>query len=124
VNFTSLLLLLFSVGASASAQLLLRHGMRLVAAQGGERGGSTVLRAMTCPWVLLGLGVFGLAALTWMATLARVPLSLAYPFNALGYLVIVGCSAWLLHERISPWTWAGSGLVVLGLIAVVAGQPS
>jgi drug/metabolite transporter (DMT)-like permease len=51
--------------------------------------------------------------------LSRVPLSIAYPFNALGYLGILTASILVLHERANLWTWAGSLLVVSGLIIVV-----
>ncbi|MFF9321776.1 hypothetical protein ACF1BP_28765 [Streptomyces sp. NPDC014735] len=117
----SLMLLLFAVFSSAGGQIMLKHGMKgaAVAAHGG---GSVVLRAATSPWVVLGLLVFAVSAVAWMTTLATVPLSIAYPFNALGYLLIVLAGATVLHERTSLWTWGGSLLVVVGLITVMAGQ--
>ncbi|MFJ8587585.1 hypothetical protein ACIRD2_23460 [Streptomyces sp. NPDC093595] len=118
----SLLLLLFAVFSSAAGQIMLKHGMRAAAATAERTGGSLAARAATTPWVVLGLTVFAVSAVAWMSTLARVPLSVAYPFNALGYLLIVLAGSTLLHERTSPWTWAGSLLVVIGLITVFAGQ--
>jgi multidrug transporter EmrE-like cation transporter len=55
--------------------------------------------------------------------LSRVPLSLAYPFNALGYLVILTASILLLHEHANLFTWAGTTLVVAGLVIVVLSKP-
>jgi multidrug transporter EmrE-like cation transporter len=52
-----------------------------------------------------------------------VPLSVAYPFNALGYLAILTASVVVLHERANVWTWVGSLLVVCGLIMVVLARP-
>jgi drug/metabolite transporter (DMT)-like permease len=52
-----------------------------------------------------------------------VPLSVAYPFNALGYLVILTASILILHERANLLTWAGSLLVVSGLVIVVLSRP-
>ena len=69
-----------------------------------------------------GLAVFAVSAIAWLATLAKVPLSVAYPFNALGYLIILTASAVLLHERTNLLTWAGSLLVVSGLVIVVLSQ--
>lgn len=119
----SLALLLFAVGSAASGQLLLKHGMALAAARAGESGGSLVVRAATSPWVVGGLAVFCTSAIAWLATLARVPLSVAYPFNALGYLVILVSSVVVLGERTSVWTWTGSLLVVTGLLMVVFSAP-
>ena len=118
----SLMLLLFAVFSSAGGQIMLKHGMKGAAAAAAHGGGSVALRAATSPWVVLGLLVFAVSAVAWMTTLAKVPLSIAYPFNALGYLLIVLAGATVLHERTSPWTWGGSLLVVVGLVTVMAGQ--
>lgn len=118
----SLMLLLFAVFSSAGGQIMLKHGMKGAAATAGEQGGSVALRAATSPWVVIGLVIFAVSAVAWMTTLAKVPLSIAYPFNALGYLLIVLAGATVLHERTSMWTWGGSLLVVVGLVTVMAGQ--
>ncbi|MGW1029262.1 hypothetical protein ACWD4J_37230 [Streptomyces sp. NPDC002577] len=123
MTLPSLALLLFAVFSSAAGQILLKHGMRAAASGAANRGGSVAVHAATSLWVVLGLTVFAVSAVAWMSTLARVPLSIAYPFNALGYLLIVLVSSTVLHERTSLWTWAGSVMVVLGLITVMAGQP-
>ncbi|WP_256106873.1 hypothetical protein [Streptomyces sp. ODS05-4] len=122
MTLPSLLLLLFAVFSSAAGQIMLKHGMKTAAATADAAGGSLAVRAVTTPWVVVGLTVFALSAVAWMTTLARVPLSIAYPFNALGYLVVVLAAASVLHERTSPWTWAGSLLVVAGLVTVFYGQ--
>lgn len=119
----SLALVLFSVIAAAGGQLLLKHGMQVAATRARHSGGSLVLAAAVTPWVYLGLVVFAVSAVVWLAVLSRVPLSLAYPFNALGYLVILTASIVVLHERANLWTWAGTSLVVAGLVIVVASKP-
>ena len=116
-------LLLFAVGAAAVGQVMLRHGMQIASARAASTRGSLVIAAATSPWVLLGLVVFGVSAIAWLTTLSRVPLSVAYPFNALGYLGILTASVLVLHERANVWTWAGSLLVVSGLIIVVLARP-
>lgn len=115
----SMALLLFAVATAAVGQVMLKHGMHIAAARATAARGSLALAAVTSPWVLLGLFVFGISAMAWLATLSRVPLSVAYPFNALGYLGILIASIFVLHERANVWTWAGTLLVVSGLIIVV-----
>jgi len=117
----SLALVLFAVIAASGGQLMLKHGMQVAAAR--TRGASLVIAAATTPWVLLGLLVFAVSAMVWLAALSRVPLSLAYPFNALGYLVILTASIVVLHERANLMTWAGTVLVVSGLVIVVLSKP-
>ena len=124
LTFPNLLLLLFAVGAAATGQLMLKHGMTGVAASVSKDGGQLLVKAATSGWVLGGLAVFGMSALAWLTTLSRVPLSVAYPFNAIGLLIIIGTSVVVLHERVSPLAWLGVLMVAGGLVLVVLAQNS
>lgn len=116
-------MLLFAVATAAIGQVMLKHGMQIASGRVAAYGGSLAVRAATSPWVLLGLVIFGISAIAWLATLSRVPLSVAYPFNALGYLGILTASIFILHERANVQTWAGTILVVAGLVTVVSARP-
>lgn len=122
MTLASAALLLFAVISAAAGQVMLKHGMQLATARSSSSGGSLILSAITSGWVPAGLVVFGVSAIAWLATLSRVPLSIAYPFNALGYLVILTASIVVLHERASVLTWVGSLLVISGLLIVVLSQ--
>ena len=123
MTIASVALLLFAVVTAATGQVMLKHGMQIATTRVAHDGGSLALRAATSPWVLLGLVVFGVSAIAWLTALSRVPLSVAYPFNALGYIVILTASVVLLHERANVLTWVGSLLVVSGLLLVVLSKP-
>ena len=116
-------LLLFSVATAAAAQVMLKHGMHIASSRATGTRGSLAVAAATSPWVLLGLIVFAVSAVAWLTVLSRVPLSVAYPFNAVGYLGILTASILVLHERANVWTWTGTLLVVSGLIVVVLARP-
>jgi multidrug transporter EmrE-like cation transporter len=120
----SLLLVMFAVIAASTGQLMLKHGMQLATARAHGSNGSLVTAAATTPWVLLGLAVFAVSAVAWLGALARVPLNVAYPFNAVGYIVILAASVLVLREHANLLTWAGSLLVVSGLIIVVLSSKS
>ena len=120
----SLLLVIFAVVAASTGQLMLKHGMQVAVAQAHRSNGSLVTAAATTPWVLLGLAVFAVSAVAWLGALSRVPLNVAYPFNAVGYIVILAASVLLLHEHANLLTWAGSLLVVSGLVIVVLSSKS
>jgi len=121
LSLANLALVLFAVALAAVGQLMLKHGMQVATARANSTRGSLVVSAATSPWVLFGLVVFAVSAVVWLAALSRVPLSLAYPFNALGYLGILTAS--VLHERASLLTWGGTLLVVSGLVIVVLSKP-
>jgi len=124
LNLSSLVVLLVAVGLAALGQVLLKHGMTQAASRSKEFGRSLPTSAIGNLWVWVGLLVFGISALAWMFTLTRVPLNVAYPFNALGYLAILTASVAVLHEKANGWTVLGSLMVVSGLIVVVTMSPS
>ena len=124
MTVSNLAVLLFAVAVAASAQVILKHGMTQSAASAMRQQTSLARNALGSGWVWLGLVLFGISALAWMLTLSRVPLNMAYPFNALGYLAILTASVLVLHEKANIWTLLGSGMVVGGLIVVVTMSPT
>jgi drug/metabolite transporter (DMT)-like permease len=123
MSLANLAVLLVAVALAAVAQLVLKHGMTLAQHRAEASSGSLALAAATSPWVIGGLAIFGVSAVAWMLTLSQVPLSLAYPFNALGYIGILTASVVVLHERTNVWTWLGTFLVAGGLVLVVTMTP-
>jgi multidrug transporter EmrE-like cation transporter len=121
---SALIVLLVAVALAAAGQVMLKHGMNQVSGLVKVDGRSLATAAAVNLWVLSGLLVFGLSALAWLLTLSRVPLNVAYPFNALGYLGILATSVLVLHERANVWTLVGSSMVVCGLIVVVTMSPT
>jgi drug/metabolite transporter (DMT)-like permease len=123
LTITSLILVLCSVGLAATGQMMLKTGMKLSTERATLDGGSVVIKAVTSPFVIGGLMIFAVSAVTWLAVLSKVPLSIAYPFNALGFIAILTASAILLGEKTNLWTWLGTSVVVIGLIVVVTTKP-
>jgi len=119
-----LAILLGAVALAATGQLLLKHGMVEAQSVSRESGRSLLFVAALSPWIIGGLIIFAASAVAWMLTLAYVPLSVAYPFNALGYVAILTASTFLLHERTNPWMWLGTVLVGVGLVVVVTMAPA
>ena len=61
------------------------------------------------------LTLYGLSTLLWIWLLSRIPLSQAYPWVAIGS-VLVPLSAWFLfNERVAPVFWVGVMLILAGL---------
>ena len=124
MSLSNFAVLLFAVALAASGQVILKQGMTRSAANAKEHGTSLAENAIGNGWVWLGLALFGISALAWMLTLSRVPLNIAYPFNALGYLAILAASVLVLDEKANIWTVLGSGMVFAGLIVVVTLSPA
>jgi len=82
-----LLLILASVSLSALAQLALKLGAAAAQARGAGGVGGEMGGLLQSPWVLAGLGLYGFGALLWLFVLGRAPLSLAYPFVGIGFIL-------------------------------------
>lgn len=68
------------------------------------------------PWVMSGLFAAFLASLAWVAAMTRFPLSHAYPFMSLAFVLVLFLSAIFFQE---PITWpkiVGMTLIVAGIV--------
>ena len=108
-------LILLSVGLNALAQIFLRAAMReaeIVWSLGWLLG-----KALS-PAMLGGLACYALSIFLWLAVLARVQVSVAYPFQALGY-VFAAVVAWrFLGEGVSALNLLGLGLICAGVVVL------
>jgi multidrug transporter EmrE-like cation transporter len=115
------------VTLSALAQISLKAGMAAVAGRAhalppGLSGGlHTMLLALSQPWVLLGLGLYALGAMVWMLVLARLDVSIAYPFVALGFIVVMLLGALFFGESITLMKLCGTVLVGIGVWLIARG---
>ena len=71
-------------------------------------------------WVALVL--YGAATLLWILMLQRVPLSHAYPFAALAFVLVPIGAAAFFGERLSTGLVVGTALIVLGIGVTVASR--
>ncbi|NOW47301.1 drug/metabolite transporter (DMT)-like permease [Novosphingobium sp. SG751A] len=110
-----LMLILTSVAMSAIAQLLLKMGVGQARVTDGAGAGIAFLQS---PWVIAGFGLYGLGAILWLYVLARLPLSAAYPFVGLGFILTMALGVLALGESISPIRIAGTLLIALGCVCV------
>jgi multidrug transporter EmrE-like cation transporter len=70
---------------------------------------------MLDPWVLSVLAAAFVAALCWMAAVSQLPLSRAYPFVGLSFVMVLLLSAVFFGEAVTPAKIAGVLLVVAGI---------
>jgi len=116
----TLTLILATVTASAVAQLALKMGMKTpaVAAALPEGGKALILAAAASPLVWTGLIIYGLSVVVWLWILAKVDLSLAYPFVGVSFIAVMLFGIFLLGESVTPLRIAGTFLIAVGCILV------
>jgi len=119
-------LILVSVTFAAIAQVTLKAGINHVTdANGGQlaMNGDSLKQIATQVLVWVGLAIFAVSAVLWLFALSRANLSFAYPFAALGYVIIVIASILFLNEHVQPITWVGMALIVGGILLIAQGSP-
>jgi multidrug transporter EmrE-like cation transporter len=121
MRFGLLCLVLLSVLLSALAQIALKAGMTAPSVQAAIATSDPLkaIATISQSWlVLAGLFCFGVSALVWLAVLSKVPLSIAYPFVALGIAITTMAGLLLFNESLSAVKVAGVILIVSGVLAV------
>ena len=119
-------LILVSVTLAAVAQVTLKAGMNHVTdANGGQLAlnADSLKQIATQMFVWAGIAIFAVSAVLWLFALSRANLSFAYPFAALGYVIIVVASILFLGEHVQPLTWVGVVLIVTGILVIAQGAP-
>lgn len=99
----------------------LTWGMRRV----GDPGFSPAnyVKAILNPWVMLGITLLILWMLSRMMLLSWADLSYVLPVTSAGYILQAIAGKLLFAERISPWRWSGTLLIVAGIAMVGLTSP-
>lgn len=114
-------LALVSVMLATAGQFLLKAGMDKVGYVGVDqvrRPVDLVLTVVRTPQIIFGMAVFGLASAFWLVVLSRLPLSSAYPFAGLTYILVTAIAKFGLKEHVPGLRWVGILLIVGGIILV------
>jgi multidrug transporter EmrE-like cation transporter len=120
-GLVSIALVLVSVGFAVAGQVTLKSAMNQIGRIGTtevQAAGDTILRAAREPRLWAGLLLFGISSIFWMVVLSRVPLSVAYPFVGVSYILIVLLSRYILHEHVPLLRWIGVLVVATGIAII------
>ncbi|MEP2990806.1 MAG: EamA family transporter [Parasphingorhabdus sp.] len=112
------LLILFSVTLSALAQLALKTGTAAARVPNSPGVGNEAFALAQNPLIWSGLFLYGLGAVLWLFVLGRVPLSVAYPFVGMGFILTMAAGALVLGEEMSAARIGGTLLIAAGCVLV------
>ena len=119
----NLIFIVTSVLLNALAQILLKAGMKNFSNIDLKNNViQTVMSIAINPYIICGFISYGISILLWLWVLSKVDVSYAYPFQALGYIVVT-IIAWLLFQeninltRIIALIFITLGLIILALSA-------
>ena len=110
-------LILTGVLLNAAAQIVLKQGMRSIGAFAFTLDNLIPigLRVGLNPYVLLGIGFYGISVVVWLLVLSRVDVSYAYPMLSFGYIVAALAGKILFGEPVDLTRWAGILTICIGV---------
>jgi len=122
MNTKVLIYILVSVSMSAIAQITLKVGMsseKMKHALSDAVGRfDTLWFIVTDFFVVTGLAIYFLGAMVWLLVLAKIDVSVAYPFVGLGFILTMAAGALFLGEPLGMQRIIGTLLVVAGVTLV------
>lgn len=106
---------------STAGDFFLKVGMSQVGHVHWQRP-LALITALFNPWVALGTITLIVFFVSFMDALTWADLTYVMPATALGYVLTALVSAWVLHEHVSLWRWAGVCLISLAVGLVAGGK--
>ncbi|WP_240254068.1 hypothetical protein [Fredinandcohnia quinoae] len=76
---------------------------------------ASIIKMLLSPYILGGLFLYGVATIIWLFILTRVPLSVAYPVQSMGYILAVFGAYFIFHEPLTFPKIAGVLFIMLGV---------
>ena len=113
----NIIIIILSIMMSSSAHIFLKKGMMTHAQNNIKTVGFVDLfwTVGTNPWVVGGMLLHVSALIVWLWALSKVDISFAYPFLALGY-VLVSAMAWIwLGENITSMRIFAMIIIIIGI---------
>jgi multidrug transporter EmrE-like cation transporter len=115
------ILLAAAIFLNASANILIKAGMRHMGSLGGKSAVEVGAGMLTNPFLIFGVISFAVTLALYSLVLSKMNLSVAYPIMTSLGLLVVTTYCWLFFsERISFIQWAGYLLIIAGVWMVAA----
>ena len=114
-------LVLVAAVIGGTGHVMLSKGMKTVGdltEAPSSMWGWMVGRAVSNPWVLLGVALQATFFFLYLTLLSRAHVSQVLPMTAIDYIVVALLAQLLLAETVTPVRWAGIGFIVAGVFLV------
>lgn len=112
------ILIVVSVTLSAFGQVSFKIGVDRAGGSDAQTALGTVMSMLFSPMVLVGLALYAIGTVFWLLALKHMDLSLAYPFVALSFIVVVAIGVLGLGEPFNLVKLAGLCLIIAGILVL------
>ncbi len=113
-------LFLLSIVAGVSGQFFLKSGALKLGKVTASNAIAHVISIATTPELVIGLACYGVGAVLYILLLTRVKLSVLAPAVALQYVFSVAIGHFVFRESIPLIRVVGIGLIICGVVLLIA----
>jgi multidrug transporter EmrE-like cation transporter len=120
MNILLLVLIIFEVFLNVAAQITLKVGMDRIGhfEFSWINAAPTFLQVALSPWIWLGIAIYVVSLVIWLAVLSRAEVSIAYPMTSLGYVLNALAAYYIVGEHLSFARVVGILIIVFGVIVL------
>ncbi|MBI2954905.1 MAG: EamA family transporter [Chloroflexi bacterium] len=114
----TVLLVIPTILALTGGQVLLKFGVNRLGGlmEGNASLPSEVARVLSSPFVLGGLGLYGVASFLWIYLLSKFSFNYIYPFVSATFVFALLASWLFLGETVPVQRWVAIALITVGII--------
>ena len=121
MDFKSLMLFMSAITLEVVATVLFKKGTGRLANSIRKSWLShldNIINALRTKEIALGIFLYTIEYVLWIAFLASVDISKAFPLSSVQIVLILLASRFILKEHINGYRWLGATFIVLGIYLV------
>jgi drug/metabolite transporter (DMT)-like permease len=121
MDLKSFMLFAVAIALEVVATVLFKKGTNRLAnsmRQGWLSHLDNILNALKTKEIALGVFLYAIEYVFWIAFLASVDISKAFPLSSVQIVLILLASRLMLKERVNAYRWLGATLIVVGIYLV------
>lgn len=118
----AIVLVLICVFAGAFGQIIWKQGMSRmdkINSVDDLLSAKLILSILTNKYIIIGIALYGLSVVLWLAAMSTLDVSYMYPLLSLAYVVVAFFAVVFLGEVITLPRWIGIALVMIGCILIM-----
>ena len=121
MDFKSLMLFMSAITLEVVATVLFKKGTTRLAnsiRKGWLSHLDNIINALRTKEIALGIFLYAIEYVLWIAFLAAIDISKAFPLSSIQIVLILLASRIILKEHINQYRWLGATLIIAGIYFV------
>lgn len=118
----SYILIIFAVIVISTGQIMLKYASKNISIQNNETFNQIIvgnIKPLTI--IVFAIIIYLIAMLAWIQALRSTPLSIAYLFMSISFIIVPLAATFIFNESLPRYYIPGMSMIVIGLILISRG---